>query len=78
MTGFSTGPQIRAGRALLGWSRADLARAAGLHRNSIAYWERETDIPTCTPYACERIAGAFIRAGIEAFSQPTAGVRFRR
>jgi DNA-binding XRE family transcriptional regulator len=78
MTGITKGVQIRAGRALLGWSRADLARAAGLHRNSVAYWERETEIPLSAPYACELIAKALLPAGVEAFSQPTAGARFRR
>jgi hypothetical protein len=69
MIGLTKGVQIRAGRALIGWSRAD---------NSIAYWERETEIPLSAPNACESIAKALLRAGIEAFSQPTVGVRFRR
>jgi transcriptional regulator with XRE-family HTH domain len=78
MTGITRGVQIRAAPALLGWSRAELASAAGLHRNSVAYWECEAEISASTPFGCERIAAALLRAGVEAFSQPTAGVRFRR
>ena len=36
----ANGAQIRAARALLGWSQRDLARAATVHVNSIRYWER--------------------------------------
>jgi transcriptional regulator with XRE-family HTH domain len=50
------GKQIRAGRALLGWTRSELARAAGLHSNSVAYWEnadslQQTDLARRTPVA---------------------------
>jgi hypothetical protein len=73
------GKQIRAGRALLGWTRSELAQAAGLHRNSVAYWE-DTDSITATgfhvPYACRLIDQAFEAAGIEAFCDPAPGVRF--
>ena len=41
-----TGCQIRAARSLLDWSRAKLARAAGLHPNAVAYWEQTPVIPT--------------------------------
>ena len=34
-----TGSQIRAGRALAGLRRSDLAKATGLHPNAVAYWE---------------------------------------
>ena len=37
---IATGAQIRAGRALLRWRQSDLAKAAGLHRKAIIYWER--------------------------------------
>jgi DNA-binding XRE family transcriptional regulator len=65
MKDITTGAQIRAGRVLLGWSRADLASAAGLHRHSIGYWEHETKTPSRTPIGCERIAQALRRAGIK-------------
>lgn len=36
---IGTGKQIRAGRALAGWSQVDLAGAAGLHVNTVKGWE---------------------------------------
>ena len=36
---IEAGRQIRAGRALVGWSQTALAKAAGLHCNSVKHWE---------------------------------------
>lgn len=36
---IETGKQIRAARALVGWSQDALATAAGLHCNSVKSWE---------------------------------------
>ena len=36
---IEAGRQIRAGRALAGWSQNDLAKAAGLHFNSVKAYE---------------------------------------
>lgn len=36
---IEAGKQIKAGRALVGWSQVDLAGAAGLHCNSVKHWE---------------------------------------
>jgi len=36
---IEAGNQIRAARALVGWSQDDLAGAAGLHVNSVKTWE---------------------------------------
>lgn len=41
---IASGKLISAARAILGWSQQDLAKAAGLHRNAIAYWERHSVI----------------------------------
>ncbi len=74
-----TGAQIRAGRALLGWSRDDLARAAELHGNAIAYWERkgpQAQTGASRSFAIHHIARALMAAGVEFFSAPTPGVRF--
>jgi DNA-binding XRE family transcriptional regulator len=38
---ISLGAQIRAGRALAGWSQADLAKAAGLSERAVRYWEEQ-------------------------------------
>ena len=65
---FVTGRQIRAARALLGWTRADLAEAAGLHPNSVAYWENTTEIPTRPsqePHACRLIRKALRAVGLQ-------------
>ncbi|MEM1380878.1 MAG: helix-turn-helix transcriptional regulator [Pseudomonadota bacterium] len=37
------GRELQAARALLGWTQAELARAAGLHTKSVSYWERRTE-----------------------------------
>ena len=39
------GPQIAAARTLLQWSQTKLAKAAGLSRNTVAYWEAAKTIP---------------------------------
>ena len=37
---IASGSQIRAARAGLGWSQAELAGRAGIHAKAVAYWER--------------------------------------
>ena len=71
---FVTGAQIRAGRALLGWRRVDLAAAAGLHRNAVAYWERLTALPRREPVACQKMRSALLAAGVVTVSTPAPGV----
>jgi DNA-binding XRE family transcriptional regulator len=76
-----TGSQIRAARALLGWTRQDLAKAAGLHKNTVQYWETSVAIPAGAhrePVACRDIREALRHAGVDVFSQPYAGVRLCR
>ena len=73
-----TGSQIRAARALLGWTRRDLARASKLHPNAVAYWESRSDIPTGTwrtPVACRYMRQALIEAGVDFLALPAVGVR---
>ena len=72
-----TGNQIKAARSLLDWSRAKLARAAGLHPNAVAYWEQTPVIPTGRhePHACARIRQAMDDAGIEFVGHAKPGVR---
>ena len=70
------GGQIRAARALLGWSRAQLAAAAGLNVNSITYWEATTVIfAKREPHACARIRQALHQAGVEFVGHAKPGVR---
>lgn len=74
---FSTGSQIRAARALLGWHRDDLAAAAKLHSNSVAYWEAKASIPTCyEPVGCMMMREALERAGVVPIADPGPGVQF--
>ena len=73
-----TGNQIRAARALLGWTRQDLARTSKLHPNAIAYWEGRSEIPTGgwrTPAACRRMHEALLEAGVDFLVLPAIGVR---
>ena len=71
-----TGCQIKAARALLGWSRAQLAAAAGLNVNSITYWEAMTVISaTREPHACARIRQALHQAGVEFVGHAKPGAR---
>lgn len=71
------GCQIRAARSLLDWSRHDLARAAGVHCNAVAYWEQTVAVPTGRrePHACARIRHAFRHAGVEFIGHSKPGVR---
>lgn len=74
---IKTGRQIRAARAFLGWTRADLARASGLHRNSIAYWESADEIPTGLyhePVACRLIRQALSAVGVKLTITPHCSV----
>lgn len=71
---FVTGAQIRAGRALLGWRRVDLAAAAGLHRNAVGYWESFTTLPRQEPVACRMMRTALLSAGVITVSTPGPGV----
>jgi transcriptional regulator with XRE-family HTH domain len=69
-----SGAQIRAARGFLGWSQADLAKAAGLHINAVRYYEaqhgRELQYITATGYGCDRITQALRDAGVMLQSSP--------
>src|SRR4030088_605346 len=70
------GPQIRAGRALLGWTQAKLAFVAGLSEISIKNIERgTTDARGSTLAAIER---ALNNNGIELTNGGQPGARFRK
>lgn len=81
---ITTGAQIRAARALLGWTRTDLAAAAGLHPNAVAYWERAPRIPPPLrsgraqgePVGCGRIREALDRVGVTFIVKPGIGAVF--
>jgi hypothetical protein len=51
------------------------AGAAGLHENSIRYWETRAVPSDHPPYAIERIEQALAMLGVIAFADPYPGVR---
>ncbi len=65
--------QIRAARALIGWSQGDLADKAGLSQTGIARIENGTNQPNST--TIEKIRSAFDKADIEFIAE--SGVKKR-
>jgi len=74
-----TGEQIRAARALLRWSAAELARRARVSHNTVSRCEAVDGVPRVQTATLERIRHAFEAAGIE-FTQNAgrSGVHLRR
>ena len=73
-----TGAQLRAGRALLGWSSQTLATAARVHINTIGRWEAARTLPAFLlrePYGVRRMREAMESAGVKFFIRPSPGVR---
>jgi transcriptional regulator with XRE-family HTH domain len=74
-----TGEQIRAARALLRWSAAELARRAHVSPTTVARCEGANGVPPVQVGTLERIRRALEAAGVE-FTQNAGGlgVRLRR
>ena len=74
-----TGGQIRAARAFLNWSGADLAERVGLSRNTIAKIEQNDTIPTIRLQTMLDLKRVFEEAGVEFIGLPDngPGVRLR-
>ena len=74
-----TSGQIRAGRALLKWTGADLAERSGIAFSTIMRMETADGVPNGTMKTIEAIKKAFEEAGIEFIGSPKsgAGVRWR-
>jgi hypothetical protein len=75
MGGLVLGQQLTAGRALIDITQEELARAAGLHVNSIRYLERQERITT--GFSRERVEQSMIRFGVIFFCAPSPGLRLR-
>ena len=78
---IASGAQLRAGRALLGWSRSALATAVGVHINTVGRWEDVKELPVrllCEPYGVRRMRQALEDAGVTFFTWPTPGVRMAK
>jgi len=63
--------QIRAGRALLGWTQRDLGIALGVNERQIRFWERR--LPS-SELKGRKIVVAFAAAGVEFVASPGVGV----
>ena len=74
-----TGAQIRAARALLNWSSAELADRAGAARQTIVRIEQIDGLPNSKVQTLVEIKNVIELAGIEFIGTPEngAGVRFK-
>jgi len=70
--------QIKAARALLGWSQSDLATASGISEPTVARLESIDGPVGGRAETSDRIADALQRAGIEFLNGDHLGVRLRR
>lgn len=62
MIGFRTGRELQAARTLAGVTQAQLAKEAGCHAKTIAYWERRGDARSM--HHRDVITTAFARYGV--------------
>ncbi len=69
--------QLRAARALLGWSQTDLAKKAGLSRPTVKRAETENDTPV-SEEAKAKMKAALEAAGVEFTNGDAPGVRLRK
>lgn len=72
-----TSDQIRAARALLKWSRADLADKSGVGFSSLMRLESAEGIPASHVKTLEALKKAFEAAGIEFIGTPEEGAGVR-
>jgi transcriptional regulator with XRE-family HTH domain len=68
-----TGSQIRAGRALLNWSAAELAAQVGSTRQTILRLEQHDGIPPSRSQTLIDLQRAFEAAGVEFIGTPEDG-----
>ena len=70
---IASGSQIRAARAGLGWSQAELAGQAGIHAKAVGYWEHRQRVQGWAP---ERMLAALKLAGVDVIAEPRPAVLF--
>ena len=75
MSNIRTGAQVKAARALLGLTQAEVAVASGLHTNSIRYLENQERVTT--GYSSGLVEEAMNKLGVVFFIVPTIGVRLK-
>jgi transcriptional regulator with XRE-family HTH domain len=62
--GVITGPQIRAARALLGWTTTDLAERAGLALSTVQRADAAPEVPRVAAQSLVKIQAAIEAAGV--------------
>jgi hypothetical protein len=62
---LKTGGEIRGVRLWIGWRREELAAIAGVHKETVAMWERRPSIPDPMPPGVAKIVAALPREAIE-------------
>lgn len=74
-----TSGQIRAARALLNWSRADLSKESGIGLSALMRMETADGVPGGHVKTLEAVQNTFEKAGIEFIGAPDsqAGVRWK-
>ena len=72
-----TSAQIRAARAMLEWTRADLAKHSGVGFSSMMRIESANGVPGAQAKTLEAIEKAFKKAGIEFIGTPDDGPGIR-
>ncbi len=75
---IASGSQIRAARAGLGWSQAELAGRAGIHAKAVAYWERMGEVSRrqAQGWAPEKMLADLNAAGVDVVAEPRPAVLF--
>jgi transcriptional regulator with XRE-family HTH domain len=71
-----TAPQCRAARAMIGWTRQELARTSGVGFSTISDFENGRHTPHAVNMAA--IVGALENAGIEFTNGDRPGLRMKR
>ncbi|MEW9309934.1 helix-turn-helix domain-containing protein [Labrys neptuniae] len=69
--------QVKAARALLGWSQGDLAEHSTVSEPTIARLEAEDGLLGGRPETVAKIVGALVTAGIEFISENGGGFGVR-
>lgn len=65
--------QIRAARAILGWSAQEVAQRTGLTRETIQRLEKTADVPASRTHSLLELRKIFEEAGVEFVGGPGDG-----
>ena len=75
-----TAEQIRAGRAAVGWSAEQLAKASGIVRRTVVAIEGASGVPSSNAQTLQKVQSALEAEGIEFIGSPEdrPGIRIGR